>query len=81
MLNELRDTIPKLTITAPGNSMFYETAFPMRTPLRTEDDTSYENTDYFTRKLGLFQDQGKRISLAECFPVEESSGFTVEVWA
>ena len=51
MLNELRDTIPKLSIVKPGNSMFYETAFPFNTPMSTanKEVSAYENTDYFTR--------------------------------
>ncbi|XP_063694936.1 uncharacterized protein LOC134826485 [Bolinopsis microptera] len=67
MLNELRDTIPKLTITEPGNSMFYETAFPLHTPKSTanSDNSCYENTDYFTRMvIPVDGDDQKRLTIS-----------------
>ncbi|KAL5257063.1 hypothetical protein ACHWQZ_G012101 [Mnemiopsis leidyi] len=64
LLNELRDTIPKLSITEPGNSMFYETAFPLNTPksaaVNSADPCCYENTDYFTRsRVALLAEEDK----------------------
>ena len=67
MLNELHDTIPELTITEPGNSMFYETAFPLHTPKSggNPDNCCYENTDYFTRMvIPVEGDDQKRLNIS-----------------
>ena len=80
MLNELHDTIPELTITEPGNSMFYETAFPLRTPKSggnpgNPDNCCYENTDYFTRMVIPVEGDQKRLTIS----VEHYTSVLIEV--